>query len=414
MVHAAASLVTNTAGEPLLITSSFIDLTEIHRAQSALAVSERRYRRIVETAQEGVWMIDADSRTTFANCKMGEILGRQPDEMLGMHLFEFMDEDGRKIAEDNLERRRQGISEQHEFKFQRKDGAFVWALLGTNPIHDDNGAYCGALAMVTDITERKRTEAALAHYATELEQSNQDLEQFAYVASHDLQEPLRMVASYVQLLARQYQGKLDAEADQYIGYAVDGAKRMQRLIQDLLTLSRISTRPQTMRNIDCETVLAEALKNLQIVIEDSGASLTHAPLPVVYADQGQLVQLFQNLIGNALKFHGDTPPQVHIEAELEPGDGAVEPPHWLFRISDNGIGIDPQYFDRIFEIFQRLHNRDEYSGTGIGLAICRRIVERHGGHIGVISTPGHGATFFFTLPVNVTNALNDCDSDRRG
>jgi len=245
--------------------------------------------------------------------------------------------------------------------------------------------------LVKEIAERKLAMAALATKDEELQRSNAELEQFAYVASHDLQEPLRMVGSYTQLLARRYQGKLDADADEFIAFAVDGVTRMQGLINDLLQYSRVGTRGRTPEPTDSGTVLDRALLNLKLAIEDNRASVTSDPLPVVLADDRQLEQLFQNLIGNAVKYHGDEPPRVHISAQRSDGT-------WTFAVKDNGIGIEPQYYGRIFQIFQRLHTRQEYSGTGIGLAVCKKIVERHGGRIWVESEPGKGSTFMFTLP----------------
>jgi light-regulated signal transduction histidine kinase (bacteriophytochrome) len=223
------------------------------------------------------------------------------------------------------------------------------------------------------------------------------------VASHDLQEPLRMVTSYLQLIAQRYRGRLDAAADEFIAFAVDGAARMHRLISDLLAYSRVGTRSRAFEPVDCQAALDQALANLEIAIEEAGATVTRDPLPIVPADEGQLVQLFQNLIGNAVKFHGQAPPCVHISAQRrrEAGD------EWYFSVRDNGIGIDPQQFERIFMIFQRLHTMAEYSGTGIGLAICKKIVERHGGRIWVESQPGQGSTFYFTLPAQPKSAESD-------
>jgi PAS domain S-box-containing protein len=246
-----------------------------------------------------------------------------------------------------------------------------------------------------DTTERKRAEEALKHLAEDLGRSNAELEQFAYVASHDLQEPLRMISSYMQLLKRRYQGKLDKDADEFIAFAVDGAARMQNLINDLLTFSRVGTRGRPMGLSSCEKVLEEALINLQVTVEESKAIITHDPLPTVFCDQPQLVQVFQNLIGNSIKFRGQQAPQIHISAKREESE-------WIFSVCDNGIGLDPKFGERIFEIFQRLHSRTAYPGTGIGLAICKRIVQRHGGRIWVESNPGEGATFYFTLPVKET------------
>jgi PAS domain S-box-containing protein len=237
----------------------------------------------------------------------------------------------------------------------------------------------------------ERVNSLLTAQAAELARSNTELEQFAYVASHDLQEPLRMVASYVQLLARRYKGKLDSEAEEFIGFAVDGSKRMQDLIQALLAYSRIGTKGRQFAPTNCEIVLQTALKNLQIAIEDSQARITHDPLPTIIGDAIQLGQLFQNLIGNAIKFRGERPPSIHVTAERQAGD-------WLFSFHDDGIGIDSQYAERIFVIFQRLHTKEEYPGTGIGLALCKKIVERHNGRIWVESQPHKGSTFRFTLP----------------
>lgn len=241
-----------------------------------------------------------------------------------------------------------------------------------------------------EIVERKRAESALAEQAKELTRSNEELEQFAYVASHDLQEPLRMVSNYTQLLARRYRARLDADADEFIHYAVDGANRMQILINDLLAYSRVGTRGHEFAPVDLNEVMAQVLVNLRQAIDEKKAEVTLDALPTLHGDQSQLLQLFQNLIGNAIKFHGPQPPRVQV--------GVVdETREWHFFVRDNGIGIDPQYADRIFVIFQRLHGYSEYPGTGIGLAICKKIVERHRGRIGVESEPGQGSTFHFTI-----------------
>ncbi|MGH7828110.1 MAG: sensor histidine kinase, partial [Candidatus Binatia bacterium] len=234
-------------------------------------------------------------------------------------------------------------------------------------------------------------QRALMDKARELARSNTELEQFAYVASHDLQEPLRMVSSYTQLLARRYKGKLGSDADEFIAYAVDGATRMQRLIQDLLAYSRVGTNGGEFEPTNCEDLLGRVLGDLKVAIEESGAVVTHDPLPTARADGGQIGQLLQNLIGNAIKFRNQEPPLVHVSSKRNGKE-------WVFSIRDNGIGIDSQYAERIFVIFQRLHRRGEYPGTGIGLAVCKKIVERHGGHIWVESNSEKGATFYFTIP----------------
>jgi NO-binding membrane sensor protein with MHYT domain/signal transduction histidine kinase len=241
------------------------------------------------------------------------------------------------------------------------------------------------------ISQLELARQALQCKSEELARSNAELEQFAYVASHDLQEPLRMVASYTQLLARRYQGKLDRDADEFIGFAVDGATRMQTLIRDLLSYSRVMTQGRSLQPVDTRRAFDAACENLHKAIEESGVSVSVGALPVIHADATQMTQLFQNLLGNALKYRNEHTPRIHVEAK--PAEKS-----WLFSVEDNGIGIEPQYFERIFQMFQRLHTREKYSGTGIGLAICRRIVERHGGRIWVESAPGRGSTFLFAIP----------------
>ncbi len=258
--------------------------------------------------------------------------------------------------------------------------------------------------LAAEAQDHMRTARELARKTEEMERSNKDLQQFAYVASHDLQEPLRMVSSYVQLLQRRYQGRLDADADDFIGFAVEGATRMQHLIQDLLSYSRVNTHGHPPSPTDVGEVIRRVLTNLRLAIDESGARITHGSLPVVEADATQLVQLFQNLIANAIKFRGEPPPHVRISAEKEDA-------FWLFSVRDNGIGLDPEFADRIFTIFQRLHSRKDYPGTGIGLAICKRIVERHGGSIWVKSAHGEGSTFYFILPAG-ENERNDTKTDQ--
>jgi signal transduction histidine kinase len=247
--------------------------------------------------------------------------------------------------------------------------------------------------LTNEVEDRKRTARVLSEQTEELERSNRDLQQFAYVASHDLQEPLRMVSSYVKLLDRRYKGKLDADADDFIGFAVDGAARMQRMIRDLLSYSRVGTCGNPASRTDTLEVFRQVVANLRVTIEESGARITHDPLPVVKADPTQLSQLFQNLIANAIKFRREIPPEIHVSADRKNR-------LWAFSIRDNGIGLDPEFADRIFTIFQRLHTREDYPGTGMGLAICKRIVERHRGSIRVESVPGLGSTFHFTLPAS--------------
>ncbi|MGZ4919219.1 MAG: ATP-binding protein [Halobacteriota archaeon] len=257
-----------------------------------------------------------------------------------------------------------------------------------------DGKRVGRVWSFHDVTDRVHAEQRAASLMDELKRSNQDLEQFAYVASHDLQEPLRAVTGSVQLLARRYKGKLDPEADEFIGFAVDGTRRMKTLIVDLLAYSRVSSRGGTFAPANCEEAFNHALINLQTAIQDSNAQVTHDPLPTVWGDVGQLALVFQNLISNALKFRqSDRTPTIHVSVTCLKNTKT-----WQFAVRDNGIGIEPQYADRVFVVFQRLHTIDEYPGTGMGLALCKKIVARHGGQIWVDSTPGEGSTFYFTLP----------------
>jgi light-regulated signal transduction histidine kinase (bacteriophytochrome) len=265
--------------------------------------------------------------------------------------------------------------------------------LSISPIKDPAGSVTGASAIARDITDRKRAEEVLARRTEELARSNAELEQFAYVASHDLQEPLRTVANFAQLLLKRYRGKLDAKADDFIDFIVDGVTRMQGLINDLLAYSRVGNRGKESGPADSAALLRQALENLQAAVDESGAQITCERLPVVNCDGGQIMQVFQNLVGNSIKFRNGPPPRIHVGVERTAAE-------WVFSVRDNGIGIDPQYAGRIFEIFQRLHAQREYPGSGIGLAIARKIVERHGGRIWVESKLQQGATFFFTLPAS--------------
>ena len=284
----------------------------------------------------------------------------------------------------------------------------IWVRALGRARRDEHGAIIGIEGVFQDITLAKLAQEELRQHRDHLEQlvqqrtvdlanavdnlarSNKELEQFAYVASHDLQEPLRMVASYTELLAERYEGQLDQKADKYIKYAVDGAKRMQRLINDLLALSRVNTRGNPFEPTDSLNVVQDVLKGLEKVIQETNAEIRIGSLPTVQGDSTQLAQLFQNLISNAIKYHGEAPPVVDISARRENNQ-------WVFAVKDNGIGVDPQFFERIFVIFQRLHERDQYPGTGIGLTVAKKIVERHGGRMWVESEPGQGATFLFTL-----------------
>jgi len=245
--------------------------------------------------------------------------------------------------------------------------------------------------LVATAMERKRTQAVLQLTAEEAKRSNRDLEQFAYIASHDLQEPLRAVGGYVKLLLHRFPQNMDPKAVQYINGAAEGADRMERLITDLLAFSRVGTHGGAFSTASLDAILHEALRNLRSSIQSAQAKVTSDALPTLVVDATQMMLIFQNLIGNAIKFRSERPPEVHVSVQKEPG-------RWVFSVRDNGIGIEPQYYERIFQIFQRLHTRRHYPGTGIGLAICKKMVERHDGAIWVQSRPGQGSTFYFSLP----------------
>jgi PAS domain S-box-containing protein len=363
---------------------------ELIRDVTARTLAEEELNRFFALSPDMLCVANFDGEFVKVNSAWEWTLGWTSQELSRAPFMDFVhpdDVERTTAAMADLLESRPVIS--FENRYRTKAGDYRWMQWNANPSVDRGLIF----AVARDVTEQKRVQEELARHSDELARSNTALEQLSYVASHDLQEPLRMVASYVQLLERRYKGKLDADADEFIGYAVDGAKRMQELINDLLEYSRVGTKGKPFAPVPLEAVLTRALRNLEIAMEDAHAAVTHDALPEVCGDEGQLVQLFQNLIGNAVKFRGDRPPRIHVSASRD------DDCNWAISISDNGIGIDPQYVDRIFTMFQRLHSRSEYEGTGIGLAICRRIVERHGGRIWVESQHGAGSTFTFTLPI---------------
>jgi PAS domain S-box-containing protein len=368
------------------------DITERKRAEVKLIDSETSYRRLFEAARDGILILDAETgMIKDVNPFLIEMLGYSHEEILGKKLWELGSFKDISVNKENfLELQQKEYLRYENLPLETADGRQINVEFVSNvyQVNDHKVIQCN----IRDITERKRAETKIQQILEDLGRSNAELEQFAYVASHDLQEPLRMISSYVQLLAKRYQGKLDSDADEFINFAVDGAKRMQNLINDLLAYSRVGTRGNPLTPVSAEDLLKEALANLQFAIEESGASITHDPLPVIKGDPTQLVTVFQNLLGNAIKFRGSEPPRIHFGAQRDANE-------WIFSVHDDGIGIDPKFAQRIFVIFQRLNDRTAYPGTGIGLAICKRVIQRHGGRIWVESVAGEGATFYFTLPI---------------
>ncbi len=363
--------------------------------QRKKAEGERALRdRSINSATNGILIADArqpDMPTVYCNAAFEKITGYATEEVLGQNCRFLQGTDHQQPGLDAIRQAiRQGTEAKAELRNYRKDGSLFWNELYIAPVRDPQGRLTHFIGIQTDITQRKHQEIELANKTRELAQSNAELQQFAYVASHDLQEPLRMVASYTQLLGKRYRGKLDQDADEFIGYAVDGATRMQLLIRDLLEYSRVGAERQSFEETDCELVFQQAMQNLSASVRERHVEVTHDPLPTVQASPTHLIQVFQNLIGNALKFQGDAPPDIHVGAKALP-DG------WEFSVRDNGVGIPGEQLDRIFAIFQRLHGQSEYPGTGIGLTICNRIVGKYGGQIWAESEPGQGSTFYFTL-----------------
>lgn len=371
----------------------------LENSRTELRDQTRILASVFDSMAEGVLVVDHDGERVISNRAAEKIIGIGPrdvsrDEWSEVYGIYLPDKITLCPADDlPLVRAIRGefVEATDLFVRNAEDSEGTWISVSARPLKDDDGNVQGGVVVVRDMSKQKQAQEALAEKQRELERSNHDLEQFAYAASHDLQEPLRAVSGYCQLLARRFHGKLEPPADEYIHEAVSGARRMQDLIEGLLAYSRVSRMGNPLVLTDAQTALDQSLVNLRTAIEESKATITHGPLPTVLADPMQLMLLLQNLIGNALKYRGSYPPEVHVSAREEENE-------WLFAVHDNGIGINPKYYERIFLIFQRLHTRNEYAGTGIGLAICKRIVERHGGRIWVESEPGQGSTFYFTLP----------------
>ena len=369
------------------------DLTEQRRSSEL----QERLAAIVESSDDAIIGKDLNGIIQSWNRGAERIFGYQPHEIIGKHISTLAAPEVIDEIPGILKRIARGERVDHyQTKRKTKDGRILTLSLTVSPIRDASGVVIGASKVARDMTERQQQEEALRTVNAALTRSNADLQQFAYSASHDLQEPLRMVATYSEMLQRKFGGQLGPAGDEYIRYTIEGALRMEQLLHDLRAYTQASTMEQEpSEDIDAGRVLDKALLNLDTVIKDSGASITRSDLPFVRMHEFQVQQLFQNLIGNSIRYRTATPPRIHIAAQRQGKE-------WLFSVQDNGIGIDPQYKEQVFGLFKRLHSSAEYPGTGMGLAICQRIVERAGGRIWVESQPGEGSTFFFTIPCRET------------
>ncbi|HWN70551.1 MAG TPA: ATP-binding protein [Haliangium sp.] len=376
-----------------MVESDFTAMFDFIKELEAGGVTD--YEAYLLENPDRLWELARHIKTLDYNILGLQAMGaKTKSDMAGFHLGMMLhDETSVKAFRDQIVAAAAGATyfESESAAGRRPDGSlmhilFSWTALDETPDGRRHGLSC-----LTDITRRVVAEEALAAVNTELRRSNEDLERFAYVISHDLQEPLRAVTSYAQLLARSYGDKLDEKARKYIEHISSGAERMRVLINGLLELSRLSTEPPKLRPIDCGRILDQVLASLEVLRSETGARVTHDPMPTVMGNAVRLTQLFLNLISNGLKFHGEEPPHVHVGVRRDDKE-------WVFSIADNGIGMEQKYLDAIFVMFKRLHSREEYPGAGIGLAVVKKIVELHGGRIWVEAEPGKGSTFSFTLP----------------
>lgn len=405
-VHSALLKKENAPPEVLV---SCNDITERKKTENALKESEEKFRQIAENIGEVFWIIDPKmSRIIYISPAYEWIWGRtcqslydNPKSWIDTIHPEDRDRAVERITGKSY--RIDDVNEGFEYRVIRPNGDVVWIWAQAFIIADESGETSRIAGVASEITGYKKAEQEIKSLLNELKRSNEELQQFAYITSHDLQEPLRTIASFTQLMERRYKGKLDDDADEFMGYIVDASVRMKQMIMDLLEYSRVGTRQEMYQAIPLESKLNDVLVNLNDLIERSRAKITHDPLPVVFGDESQLLLLLQNLITNAIKFRKENePPRIHISSACD-----HERNEYVFSISDNGIGIEEQYFDRIFTIFQRLHTRDEYQGTGIGLSVAKRIVERHGGKIWVESEFGEGSTFYFSIPAGKSESINE-------
>ena len=377
------------------------DMTEHRLAEEMIRKSEEQYRMLVDTMSDGLIVRDKNGWISFVNDRLCRLWGASKDEIINQRMEDFLDEANRAVFDEEMEKRRKGIYAPYEIAWTRKDGRKVTTIMAPRIIVDARGEFAGSFSVVTDITDRKRAEGALARQALELARSNSELEQFAYVASHDLQEPLRKIQAFGERLNAKCADAISDQGLDYLKRMQNAAKRMQVLINDLLSFSRVTTRASSFTPLNLKRVVREVLLDMDFRIEQTRGRVEVGDLPVIEGDSTQMRQLFLNLIGNALKFQREgVAPVVKIRSEIYRDTRKKGGAFCRIFVEDNGIGFDEAYAERIFGVFQRLHGRGVYEGTGIGLAVCRKIVERHGGSIQANSTPGQGSVFTITLPFN--------------
>ncbi|MGF7118154.1 PAS domain S-box protein [Methanobacterium oryzae] len=390
---------TDIAGNVIGLIGVITDITERKKVETALKVSEKRYRTLYNDNPSMYFTVDKEFRVLSVNRFGAKELGYNVHELIGQHLSIIYHEEDEEFAEQKLNQTLENPGQvfRWELRKVRKDGSILWiketAIALKEP--DENIVI---YTVCEDITDRKNTEKKLKELVDELKRSNNELQQFAYITSHDLQEPLRTIASFTQLLERRYKGQLDSDADEFIGFIVDAAIRMKEMIKGLLDYSRVGTKKTEFKEIDMNIKLNKALSNLKASIDENKAEITYDYLPTILADSGQMIRVFQNLIGNAIKFRKlKEPPKIHVACQIN-----IENNEYIFSVSDNGIGMEKGYTDKIFEVFKRLHTMDKYQGAGIGLSVVKRIIEQHGGRIWVESKLGKGSTFYFTIPLRST------------
>jgi PAS domain S-box-containing protein len=383
------------SGKPYAVCSISTDITQAKKMETALKESEERYRQLADSMPMIIWTALVDGTGDYFNRKWFEYTGVTIEDGLGQGWTKVIHPDDLEHTLETWKKSVEtGADYEISYRFRRYDGEYHWFLGRAVAQKDKNGNTVKWYGTSTDIHEQKLAQEKIIRTSEALERSNKELEQFAYVASHDLQEPLRMITSFANLLAMKYKGQLEPKADEYICIITEGAQRMQRLIKDLLTYARITSKTSPSVLIDLNSVIEDVSKDLQLIIFETKTTIKYGHLPALYIDPIQIKQLFQNLIQNSIKFRGEANPVIEINVSQEDS-------LWTFSIKDNGIGISPDYYEKVFVIFQRLHEKDKYPGTGIGLAICKKIVERHGGRIWVESEIGKGSTFYFTITAEV-------------